>query len=44
MEDAFNIYMAILEYAVPFAVFFNLANICVRTLMRMIFKGEIYIR
>lgn len=42
VELAVNLYTEILEVALPVAIFFEIANLCVSTLLRVGFGGGLW--
>lgn len=42
VELALNLYMSVVEYAVPIAVVFSVGNLIVTTMLRVAFGGKLY--
>lgn len=42
VELALNLYLSIVEYAVPVAVVFSVGNLIVTTMLRVAFGGKLY--
>ena len=41
MQEAINLYLMVVESAIPYAVTFALGNLVVSSLLRMAFKGKV---